>query len=97
MCDSTFYLTFLIIYVISQLIYFFAYLVDIYLLTLPKNTVELKETALLEGEYRFIILLYPVLKELKSTMRTSFQAMTKLDYPKDRYRIISILVSLETY
>lgn len=90
MCDSTFYLTFEIIYVISQLIYFFAFSVDIYLLTRPKDCVEITETALLEGDYRFIILLYPVLKESKSTMRTSFQAMTKLDYPKNRYRIISI-------
>lgn len=91
MCDSMFFRIFEIIYVITQLIYFFALSVDIYLITRPIDYVDMKEVALLgKDDYPLIVLLYPVLKEPKSTMRTSFQAMKKLDYPKNRYRIISI-------
>jgi len=37
-----------------------------------------------------IILLYPVLRELESTMQTTFRALDTLDYPRDRYRIVAI-------
>lgn len=89
--NSTFNILFEMVYVLSQSIYFFAFAVDMYLLTRPRDIVDMKEVALLgKDDYIFIILLYPVLKEPKSTMRTSFQAMVKLDYPKNRFRVISI-------
>jgi glycosyltransferase XagB len=37
-----------------------------------------------------VILLYPVLRELESTMQTTFEALDNLDYPRDRYRIVAI-------
>jgi len=91
MCDIIFYNLFIVIYVIAQSIYFIAFIVDIYLLTRPVDRVDMSEVSKLKkGDYPFIILLYPVLKEPKSTMKTSFEAMRKLEYPKDRYRVISI-------
>jgi glycosyltransferase XagB len=40
--------------------------------------------------YPRIVLLYPVLRELEETMRTTFRGLAKLDYPTDRYRIVAI-------
>ena len=37
-----------------------------------------------------MLLLYPVLRELEETMRTTFYALDKIDYPRDRYRIVAI-------
>jgi cellulose synthase/poly-beta-1,6-N-acetylglucosamine synthase-like glycosyltransferase len=51
----------------------------------------MKEVTLLgKNDYPFIILIYPVLKEPKSTMQTTFKSIEELDYPKDRFRLISI-------
>lgn len=97
--NSLFNIAFLFFYCLFQTLYLISFLTDIYLLTRPKDIVDMKEAALLgEDDYPFIILLYPVLKEPKKVMKTSFQAMTKLHYPKDRFRIISIpnLDDLET-
>ena len=37
-----------------------------------------------------VVLFYPVLRELESTMRTTFLSLTKIDYPKSRYRVVAI-------
>ena len=41
-------------------------------------------------KYPSIILLYPVLRELEETMRTTMLGISKLDYPADKYRIIAV-------
>ena len=43
-----------------------------------------------ESEWPYIVLFYPVLRELEATMRTTFLSLTKLDYPPDRYRVVAI-------
>jgi cellulose synthase/poly-beta-1,6-N-acetylglucosamine synthase-like glycosyltransferase len=93
MDDCNQFLTILIqvVYIICQLIYLIAFFTDTYLLTRPKDIVDMDELPKLDkNDYPFIILLYPVLKEPKSTMQTAFRAMQNLDYPKNRFRIISI-------
>jgi cellulose synthase/poly-beta-1,6-N-acetylglucosamine synthase-like glycosyltransferase len=90
-CGSILAFIFLSLYMISQVIYFCALLVDLYLYSRPKDIVDMTEVKTLgKGDYPLIILLYPVLWELKTTMQTAFTAMAQLDYPKDRFRVISI-------
>lgn len=90
-CNALFDIVFQSIYTLFQIIYLISFLTDIYLLTRPKDIVDMSEVALLgKDDYPFIILLYPVLKEPKGVMRTSLKAMAELDYPKDQFRIISI-------
>ena len=36
------------------------------------------------------MLFYPVLNELEGTMRTTFEALARLDYPRDRFEVIAI-------
>lgn len=90
-CDVVFNILFQFFYIFFQSIYLISFLTDIYILTRPKDIVDMTEVALLDKkDYPLIVLLYPVLKEPKGVMKTSFKAMTQLDYPKDRFRIISV-------
>ncbi len=89
--DVSYPIVLIILYAIAQIIYSLTFLVDLYLYTRPINWVDMKEVAnLREGDFPFIILLYPVLKEPIGTMCTTFESFAKLNYPKDRFRIISI-------
>lgn len=92
MCDIYFNIIFQIFYTIGQILYFFVFMVDIYLYTRPKDIVDVSEIESLgkDDYYPFIVLFYPVLKELKSTMHTTVTSMATIEYPKDRYRIIAI-------
>lgn len=91
MCNLLFNIFFQFFYACTQIVYFIALAVDAYLYSRPKDIVDMKEVdSLKKGDYPFIILFYPVLKELESTMRTAFKSMQLLDYPKNRFRIISI-------
>ncbi len=38
-----------------------------------------------QSTYPPVLLLYPVLRELEETMRTTFYALDKIDYPRNRY------------
>lgn len=79
------------LYAFAQIIYLCSFLVDLYLFTRPVNWVDTKESInLREGDFPFIILFYPVLKEPEGTMYTTMKSFEKLYYPKDRYRIIAI-------
>ncbi|RYD20743.1 MAG: glycosyl transferase, partial [Lysobacteraceae bacterium] len=62
-----------ILFIVTQAFYFLAYLVEIYFFSLPVNWVK--------WDYRdrpashpYIVLFYPVLDELESTMRTTIGA-----------------------
>ncbi|HLB52562.1 MAG TPA: glycosyltransferase family 2 protein [Chlamydiales bacterium] len=90
-CNSLFQTILHVFYGFFQVVYLISFLTDLYILTRPKDIVDMKELVLLgEDDYPFIILLYPVLKEPKEVMKTSFRSMAKLNYPKNRFRIISI-------
>jgi cellulose synthase/poly-beta-1,6-N-acetylglucosamine synthase-like glycosyltransferase len=91
MCDLFLNVIFQIIYACCQVIYLLAVFVDVYLFSRGKDLVDMKEAAHLKKEdYPFIVLFYPVLRELKATMKTAFTAIEKLDYPKDRFQVVSI-------
>ena len=78
-------------WLVAQCLYAFAFLVDFYIFSLPANMVDPKEKIdIPESQYPYIVLYYPVLRELEATMRTTFTSLTDLQYPKDRYRVVAI-------
>lgn len=57
----------------------------------PINWVDMtKLKSLKKKDYPFIVLFYPVLNEPESTMDTTLKTIANIDYPKNKYRIISI-------
>jgi cellulose synthase/poly-beta-1,6-N-acetylglucosamine synthase-like glycosyltransferase len=83
--------TLTILFVVTQVLYLLTFLLDFYLFSLPINWVDMDEPVTVpEGEYPYIVLFYPVLRELEETMRTTMVALGKMDYPRSRYSIIAI-------
>lgn len=79
------------IFVIVQLLYLGSFAVDFYLFSRPINWVDVSEAdGLKEDELPYIVLFYPVLRELEETMRTTFTSLSDMDYPRNRYRVIAI-------
>ena len=76
---------------LAQVLYALAFLVDLYFFTRPVNRVEQAAIDAERGlEKPFIVLFYPVLRELETTMRTTLTALARMDYPPDRYRVIAV-------
>lgn len=74
-----------------QLLYCLCFLVDFFLVTRPVNWVRMRDAEGLPRErLPKIVLLYPVLRELEATMRTTFHALARMDYPRDRFVVIAI-------
>lgn len=63
--------------------------ITIYLRTLPVDMVD-DSVHIPDEDVPFIVLFYPVLREAEQTMRTTFLTLERLDYPKDRYRVVAI-------
>lgn len=76
---------------VAQILYSLTFLVDLYHFTRPVNWVETSPASGKPiGPLPFIVLMYPVLNELESTMRTTFTALARMDYPSDRYAIVAV-------
>ncbi len=74
-----------------QILYSVAFVALGYLITRPVNWVNVEEAKEIPQEkYPYIVLLYPVLRELDETMRTTMLGLAKLDYPKDKFRVVAI-------
>jgi cellulose synthase/poly-beta-1,6-N-acetylglucosamine synthase-like glycosyltransferase len=83
--------TWSIIYIVAQVLYFFVFLVMFYFFTRKVNWVDSSKVSKLPAaQMPQIIMLYPVLHEDEDTMHTSMVALRKMDYPKDKYRVIAI-------
>ena len=82
------------LFVLTQALYALSACVDWYLYSLPVNRVDMAEADALHpgrpGDFPYIVLFYPVLRELETTMRTTIASLAVLDYPRDRYRIVAI-------
>jgi cellulose synthase/poly-beta-1,6-N-acetylglucosamine synthase-like glycosyltransferase len=75
----------------TQLLYFLSLLIDAYIYIQPVNRVDMGIIPnLSEGEYPIIVLFYPVLHEPEETMRTTLYSLSRIDYPKERYRVVAI-------
>ncbi|HMK99292.1 MAG TPA: glycosyltransferase family 2 protein [Acidimicrobiales bacterium] len=82
--------TLVVLFGATQGLYFLVLVVMAYFYTRPVDRVELDDLPSDEQAYPHILLLYPVLREPEETMRTTFLAIDKIDYPGDRYRIVAI-------
>ncbi len=80
----------LVFFVLSQVCYLAAMLVTGYFYTRPVDRVDPADLPADQAAYPPVLLFYPVLRELEETMRTTFTALDKLEYPRDRYRIVAI-------
>ncbi|MBV8198024.1 MAG: glycosyltransferase [Candidatus Eremiobacteraeota bacterium] len=86
-----------IVFFVSQVLYTLTLLLNGYFLTLPVDWVDMSEPIREpESEWPYIVLFYPVLRELEATMRTTMLSLAKLEYPKDRCRVIAIPNSNDT-
>ena len=83
--------TLAIIFIISQALYLLGFVIDAYLYVLPINWVEPREGPFpLPADPPFVILFYPVLRESEEVMRTTFLALSRMEYPADRYKVIAV-------
>ncbi len=79
------------VWVTAQAMYSMVLFVDLYLFSLPTNFVDMGEPlSIPESEYPYIVLYYPVLRELEQTMRTTFSCLDQLEYPRQRFKIVAI-------
>lgn len=81
---------------ITQLLYLGSFLLELYFLSLKVHRVDMDDPLPAEADLPYIVLLYPVLRELERTMETTFTSLAKLDYPRDRYRVVAIPNSSDT-
>lgn len=83
-------LALLVLFVVTQALYQASMLVTAYFYTRPVDLVRPGDLSSYRATYPPVLLLYPVLRELEETMRTTFCALDQIDYPRDRYRIVAI-------
>jgi glycosyltransferase XagB len=81
-------LTAITILALAQVAYALTFLVDAYHFTRPVNRVDPTEASA-SPDRPFIVLIYPVLNELEATMRTTFMALARMDYPVDRFAVLA--------
>ena len=74
---------------ITQALYLFSLLVNVWFFRLPVNKVDPALAPRTADTAPPMILLYPVLNELEETMRTTFTGMVKADYPGS-VRVVAI-------
>jgi cellulose synthase/poly-beta-1,6-N-acetylglucosamine synthase-like glycosyltransferase len=81
----------LVLFACTQVLYVLATLCELYIRSRPVDWVDMSEPPPIWGDgYPRIVLLYPVLRELEETMRTTMSALARIDYPADRFRIVAI-------
>jgi cellulose synthase/poly-beta-1,6-N-acetylglucosamine synthase-like glycosyltransferase len=78
------------LFVVTQVLYLASMLLVAYFYSWPVDLVKPEHLSADRTTYPPVLLLYPVLRELEETMRTTFHALDKIDYPRDRYRIVAI-------
>jgi hypothetical protein len=80
-----------VLFVFAQVLYLLSLLVDLYFSALPIDWVDMNERITEpEDQWPYIVLFYPVLRELEATMRTTFLSLAKVDYPTRRCRVVAI-------
>lgn len=80
-----------VLFTIVEIGYLFATVVTLWFYTMPVNLVQRpRDGYAAAASLPKIVLFYPVLRELESTMRTTFLGMLKSSYPADLLRVIAI-------
>jgi hypothetical protein len=79
------------LFIVGQLLYSATFAIDAYLFSLPTNWVRMSDARdVPERDYPEIVLFYPVLRELESTMRTTMLSISRIRYPAGKWRVIAI-------
>jgi glycosyltransferase XagB len=78
------------VFLATQIIYLASMLLIAFFYTRPVDLVKPCHLPPHSASYPPVVLFYPVLRELEETMRTTFYAIDKIDYPRNRYRIVAI-------
>lgn len=79
------------LFVIVQIAYTLSLGLNFFFAFLPTNIVPQEDIdAMTDEECPFIVLFYPVLRELEGTMRTTFTSLSQLRYPVHRYKVVAI-------
>lgn len=78
------------LFIVTQALYLASMLLVAYFYSWPVDLVKPEHLPADRTTYPPVLLLYPVLRELEETMRTTFYALDKIDYPRDRFRIVAI-------
>jgi glycosyltransferase XagB len=78
------------LFAVTQILYLASMLVVAFFYTRPVDVLKPDRLPPSRATYPPVLLLYPVLRELEETMRTTFHALDKIDYPRNRYRIVAI-------
>jgi glycosyltransferase XagB len=78
-------------FVAVQVSYFLALCLEGYYAILPRRFVNMDEPiSEPEDEYPYIVLFYPVLRELEATMETTFYSLARIQYPRSRFEVVAI-------
>ncbi|MEO6433389.1 MAG: glycosyltransferase family 2 protein [Sphingomicrobium sp.] len=78
-------------FVVTQVLWLLSFLIEIYIFRLPTNIVDMTGVdEMPEAAMPPIVVFYPVLDELESTMHTTFRALSQVIYPRDKLRVIAI-------
>ena len=78
------------LFVVTQLLYLASMILVAFFYSRPVDLVKPEHLPPDSASYPPVLLFYPVLRELEETMRTTFHAIDKIDYPRNRYRIVAI-------
>lgn len=79
------------LFAVTQVLYALGFLNELYLYSLPVNRVRVSEARhVAERDYPHIVMFYPVLNELESTMRTTLVALGRVHYPAAKRQVIAI-------
>ena len=80
-----------VVFIATQIPFTLTFIVHWYFLSRPIDYVDMDEKIdEPESQWPYIVLFYPVLRELEATMRTTFVSLAKLDYPAQRRRVVAI-------
>jgi cellulose synthase/poly-beta-1,6-N-acetylglucosamine synthase-like glycosyltransferase len=68
--------------------------IDAFWFCMPARMVDMQRVdmldPLLQSDWPYIVLYYPVLNEDERTMDTTFASLAEMEYPKHRYRVVAI-------
>ena len=78
------------LFITTQVLYLASILLIALFYSWPVDLVKPGHLSPDSSTYPPVLLFYPVLRELEETMRTTFHALDKMEYPRDRYRIVAI-------
>ncbi len=79
------------LFIVTQGLWLLTFLIDFYIFRLPINKVDMREAeTLADADIPPIVLFYPVLRELKGTMRTTMLALAETRYPRGKLTVVAI-------